>query len=182
MCNCFKTKLQELDLNAKGLDNVVSAHSLWSDAALNFSESSELGLSSVTNLKLRKNRDRLKFELKQENSFIPFFFCPFCGEKLDDKELHLTQEEDDALLKIFYVLEENLEDRLENLTVRSMDEAIDLIIEEMDALQITFLIQKDDEKQMIKVLHKGNFQDYTIEIYLEADEDGNENLYTLNVF
>jgi hypothetical protein len=44
------------------------------------------------------------------------------------------------------------------------------------------LIQKDDEKQMIKVLHKGNFQDYTIEIYLEADEDGNENLYTLSVF
>ena len=182
MCNCFLTKLEEIDSKAKGLDGILTAHSAWSDDALNFTESSELGLSIITHLKVRKSLDKFSFELKKENSFIPFTFCPFCGEKLDEKELHYTQEEADALLKTFYILEENLEDKFDNITVSGMDEADDLIKKEMLALETTFLLQRDDTKQMFKVLHKGNFQDYSIEIYLEPDEDGEENIYTLSVF
>ena len=182
MCNCFKTKLEEIDSKAKELDDISIAHSLWSDAALNFVENSELGLSVITHLKVRKSTNKFSFELKKEHSFIPFSFCPFCGEKLDEKEPYLTQEEDDTLLKTFYILEENLEEKFDNITVNGMDEVIDLINKEMSTLKANFLVQKDDTLQMIKLLHKGNFQDYSIEVYLEPDEEGQENLYTLSVF
>ncbi len=180
MCNCFETQLQEIDLKTKALSGVLSAHSLWSDNALNFTQNNALGLSVTTNLQVRKSKDKMRFELQQENSFIPLSFCPFCGEKLDEKELPHTQEEDDALLKIFYTLEENLENRLENLTVKNMDEAITLITEEMDILHTSFFIHKDETREMLQVLHKGNLQDYSIEVYLELDEE--ENIYTLSVF
>lgn len=182
MCNCFETKLQEIDSRAQELSGVVASHSRWSDESLNFLSLTQRGLSVTTHLKLRKSSDRSTFELNTQNSSIGFAFCPFCGEKLDNKVLHLTQEEDDALLKIFYDLEENLETKLESITVSGMDEAIKLVDEEMQEIGKTFLLQRDDERQVITLLHKGNFQESTIEIFLEPDEDGNENLYTLSVF
>ena len=182
MCNCFETKLQEIDSKAKELSNVVASHSLWSDEGLNFKEISEYGLSVNTQVKIRKISDKFSFELKNERSLIPFSFCPFCGEKLGANEYLLTQDEDDALLKIFYLLEETLEERFDNITVSNMDEVVDMIHEEMHTIEKTFLLQRDEEKQMVKLLHQGNFQDYTIEIYLEPDEDGLENIYTLSVF
>lgn len=182
MCNCFETKLQEIDSKAKELSGVVASHSRWSDESLNFLALAQRCLSVTTHLTLRKSSDRSTFELKTHNSSIGFAFCPFCGEKLDNKVLHLTQEEDDALLKIFYILEENLETKLESITVSGMDEVIKLVDEEMQELGKTFLLQRDDERQVITLLHKGNFQESSIEIFLEPDEDGTENLYTLSVF
>ena len=182
MCNCLQTKLQEIDSKAQELSNILASHSLWSDQGLNFKESSELCLSVSTHVKIRKNSDKFSFELKNEHSLIPFSFCPFCGEKLVEQTQLLTQEEDDALLKLFYLLEENLEEKFDNVTVSGMDETVDLIHKEMLAIEKIFSVKRDEEKQMVTLLHQGNFQDYTIEIFLELDEDGLENVYTLSVF
>ena len=63
-----------------------------------------------------------------------------------------------------------------------MDEAIKLVNEEMQEIGKSFILHVDEQRQVITLIHKGNFQESTIEIFLEPDEDGNENLYTLSVF
>jgi|GEM_PF-972178 hypothetical protein len=184
MCNCFEVKLQEINIRIRHLQNVSDVHSSWSDIALNLKENSEIGVSLQSSYKIENSSNPLQ-EIKNNTFFIPFSYCPFCGETLLVEEpaavLSEQELEDKEAFATFTKLEEDLEERFGNITVKNLSEAYDICYLFLEQINLAFTVTKFNEENRMLILYKGHFDDHSIEIFLEADEDEG-NIYTVTVF
>jgi hypothetical protein len=162
---------------------VSDVHSYWSDIALNLKENSEIGVSLQSSYKIENSSNPLQ-EIKNNTFFIPFSYCPFCGETLVEEKsaavLSAEELEDEEAFAIFTQLEEDLEERFENITVKSLSEAYEISYLLLEKVDLEFTVTKYNEEERMEILYKGHFDNHSIEIILEADDD--ENIYTVTVF
>ena len=117
-----------------------------------------------------------------EGDFPPFVFCPYCGKKLQDEQTAQDENlaaEDEAAFARLNQLEALIEAKFDNALVQSIDTLLTQLTETMNASELLFPMTVQEEK--IEIRHQGHFQDYTIEIFLEL-EDEESTLYTVSVF
>ena len=97
---------------------------------------------------------------------------------------HMEQA-DEALLAKVEKLENALENRFKYITVKSMDEMINITQEEMLAVGTQLPLERLDEEDKITLTAKGYLEDHMLELYLDydiEDEDSDTIFYSVNVF
>lgn len=179
MCECLQNRLLTLSNTMKLKHSVDTLHVSWSDEALNLEGASATAVyktSSSASLE----------QLKSEKFFVEFSFCPFCGENFKAPKRELTEDEikklqDEEAYKIFSQLEDDLEDKFNNITVRDLGEAYETAYTILEHVDLEFTLTKYNEENRMQITHKGHFEDSSIELILVADED-EENIYTVTVF
>jgi hypothetical protein len=183
MCTCLTTKLQELTAELEAESSSTVLQSLWVDESLNPSKSGGAGVA-VRSLYMTKSSTLAK-ELKEEKFFLPISFCPFCGEKLssleDSPEVKEKKLQDQEAFALFTKLEDDLEEKFDNITVKDLNEAYEIAYSLLEEVNLEFTLTKFNEENRMEILYKGHFDNHSIELFLEADEDM-ENIYTVAVF
>lgn len=181
MCDCFNGKLQTLKAQITENEESQGLHVSWIDDSLSLTQNSQFGLGAKA-VYTAASSDTIP-RLMSENFFIPFTFCPFCGEKLSEpsSEYMTKKAEDKEAFAIFTKLEEDLEERFDNITVKNLQEAYETALSLLEEVDLEFKLIKHNEEQRMEILYKGHFKDLSIELFLEEDEDA-PGIYTVSVF
>ena len=181
MCDCFNVKLQTLKAQVKEREELNDLHVSWIDDSLSLTQNSEFGLGAKA-VYTAPSSDTIP-RLMSENFFLPLSFCPFCGEKLTEPspEDAMKKAEDKEAIAIFSKLEDDLEEKFENITVKDLQEAYETALSILEQVDLEFKLIKHHEEERMEILYKGHFEDLAIELFLEADED-EPGIYTVTVF
>lgn len=179
MCTCFNEKIDEINSHLLSEDPERSeVRSAWLESSLNKEE-----LQPGLTLQSEYLEEEFNFEynsFEKQRFFIPFTYCPFCGEKIGTSEKKEKTEEE-----LFDDLEEILEEKLDNMNVSGLDVVIKVVNEEMEKLEVNFktTIFEEDLKMEIQLKENAD-EDETIEIYLEDDDfdDEDNDGYIVNIF
>lgn len=182
MCECFNTKIEEIHSHLQDENpQPVDIRFAWKEESLNYNDSSRLGLSLKASYMLQTDSNLPYDTIEDKNFFIPLKYCPFCGEKIEA----FDEEENKSLQELFDDLEEELENKLDNITVNSLDDVLKVVKEEMKNLNVDFPLTISEEELKIEIRFEDNSnEDDTIEIFLESDDFDDEETdgYTVSIF
>lgn len=179
MCECFNEKIDEINSHLLSEDpERTQVRSAWLESSLNNDEL-QPGLTLQAEY-IEEEFDLEYNSLEKQRFFIPFTYCPFCGEKIGNSEKREKSPEE-----LFDDLEEILEEKLDNMSVNGLDDVIKVVNQEMEKLEVTFKTTIFEEDLKIEIRFKENAdEDETIEIYLEKDDfdDENNDEYIVTIF
>lgn len=179
MCECFNEKIDEINAHLLSEDPERSqVRSAWIESSLN---NEELQPGLTLQAEYLDEEFGLEYNaLEKQRFFVPFSYCPFCGEKIGN-----AGKKEKSPIELFEDLEDILEEKLDNMTVSSLDAVLKVLNQEMERLNVNFKTTLFEEDLKIEVRFKEDAdEDEIIEIYLEKDDfdDENSDQYIVTIF
>lgn len=179
MCDCLRDNLQKIRETLQENEEINNLHVSYNDTAVSFQAKSGLSVQAF----YCSSNNNTPSQIQNENFFLPFAYCPFCGQSMKDEVLEDTPQmkEDKEAYAIFLKLENDLENTFDNIIVKDLNEAYEKAYEILEQVNLEFTLTKFNEEKRMEILYKGHHENHSIELILVGDED-EENIYTVTVF